>query len=129
METHTKPVYKVYFDEVAGIVVMEWNGYATTEQFRNGTELMLNELIRNKCSKVLANVKSMTLISSEDQKWLQELFLPRAIHFGFGALAILKPDSYFNKVAVEAISDKISKELKIGFFDDAESAVNWLKKA
>lgn len=126
MKTHIKPVYKIYFDELTGIVNMEWNGYATSEQFRNGTELMLNELIKNSTTKVLAHIKHMVLIGSEDQKWLQDFFLPRAIQFGFRSLAIVKPDSYFNKVAVEAVSSNISKELTIAFFDDAESAQKWL---
>jgi hypothetical protein len=56
------------------IVVMEWNGYATSAQFREGTELMLNTLIKSKASKVLADIKNMIFIDTEDQKRLISFF-------------------------------------------------------
>lgn len=107
---------------------MEWDGYATSKEFKEGTELMLNTLIRHHAFKVLADIKDMILIGSEDQQWLVEQFLPRAIEFGFKAIAIVKPDSYFNKVAVESVSYKVDKDkLEIVFFEDTDQAKEWLK--
>jgi hypothetical protein len=128
METNTE-IYNIYFDEEINSVVMEWNGYATSKQFKQGTELMLNMLIKNKSSKVLADIKDMKIIAMEDQQWLNEEFLPRATTFGFKAIAIVKPHYYFNKVAVETISYKVDKEkLTINFFDNSEEAREWLSK-
>jgi hypothetical protein len=108
---------------------MEWDGYATSSQFREGTELMLNTLIKSNSNKVLADIKGMVLIGREDQLWLDSNFLPRAIKFGFKAIAIIKPDNYFNKVAVENISYKIDREkLAISFFDNFSQAREWLEK-
>jgi hypothetical protein len=121
-------VYNIYFDQEIEAVVMEWDGYATSEKFKEGTELMLNTLIKNNCFKVLADIKDMVLISMEDQEWLNGHFLPRAIEFGFKAIAIIRPDFYFNKVAVESISYKVDKEkLMINFFDNAIEARTWLQ--
>ena len=128
METNIE-IYNIYFDEEINSVVMEWNGYATSKQFKQGTELMLNMLIKNNCSKVLADIKDMKIIAMEDQQWLNEEFLPRATTFGFKAIAIVKPHYYFNKVAVETISYKVDKEkLTINFFDNSEEAREWLSK-
>ncbi|HTL10542.1 MAG TPA: hypothetical protein VL307_19840, partial [Chitinophagaceae bacterium] len=55
-------VYNIYFDEDIQAVSMEWKGYATSAEFKEGTELMLNTLIQHKASKVFANVKEMVLI-------------------------------------------------------------------
>jgi len=128
METNTE-IYNIYFDEAINAVVMEWDGYATSNQFKEGTELMLNTLIQNDAVKVLADIKDMVLIGMEDQQWLDTHFLPRAIKFGFKAIAIIKPDNYFNKVAVESISYKVDKDkLAINFFDNVEEAKAWLKE-
>lgn len=127
METNTE-IYNIYFDKEINSVVMEWDGYATSTQFKEGTELMLNTLIQNNSFKVLADIKDMVLIGMEDQQWLDTHFLPRAIKFGFKAIAIIKPDNYFNKVAVESISYKIDKDkLAINFFDNISEAKDWLK--
>ena len=128
METNTE-IYHIYFDQEIDAVVMEWNGYATSTQFKEGTELMLNTLIQNNSFKVLADIKDMVLIGMEDQQWLNTHFLPRAIRFGFKAIAIIKPDNYFNKIAVESVSYKVDKDkLKINFFDNIVEAKEWLKK-
>src|SRR5688572_9500570 len=94
-------IYNIYFDPEINSVVMQWNGYSTSRQFKEGTELMLNTLIKNGASKVLADIKEMKIIGMEDQHWLNTDFLPRAINFGFRAIAIINPAYYFNKVAVE----------------------------
>lgn len=126
METNTE-TYNIYFDETINAVVMEWDGYATSAQFKEGTELMLNTLIKHNCFKVLADIKDMVLIGMEDQHWLEQQFLPRAIQFGFKKIAIIRPEHYFNKVAVENISYKVDKEkLTINFFDNVEEAREWL---
>jgi len=128
MEARTE-IYNIYFDQEINAVVMEWNGYATSKQFKEGTELMLNTLIKNNCSKVLADIKDMKIIAMEDQQWLNEEFLPRATKFGFKAIAIIRPDYYFNKVAVETISYKADKDkLTINFFDNTKEAREWLAK-
>jgi ribonuclease HII len=126
MEANTT-IYNIYFDKEIDSVVMDWDGYATSEQFKEGTELMLDTLIKNKANKVLADIKDMVLIGREDQIWLDENFLPRAIKAGFKAIALIKPDSYFNKVAVESISYKVDKDkLAINFFDNIREARQWL---
>ena len=128
MEARTE-IYNIYFDQEINAVVMEWNGYATSKQIKEGTELMLNTLIKNNCSKVLADIKDMKIIAMEDQQWLNEEFLPRATKFGFKAIAIIRPDYYFNKVAVETISYKADKDkLTINFFDNTKEAREWLGK-
>ena len=128
METSTKN-YNIYFDEEIDSVIMEWDGYATSAQFKEGTELMLSTLIENNSFKVLADIKDMVLIGMEDQQWLDRHFLPRAIKFGFKAIAIIRPDNYFNKVAVESISYKVDKDkLAINFFDNISEAKGWLQK-
>ena len=124
----TIKTYNIYFDKDIDAVVMKWQGYATSNQCKEGTELMLNTLINYNGSKVLADIKEMTLIGMEDQQWINDVFLPRATRFGFKAIAIIKPRSYFNKIAVETISYKVDKEkLTINFFDDVEEAKDWLK--
>ena len=120
--------YKITYDAEANCVVMKWDGYSTSAEFRQGTETMLNMVIFHNTSYVLADIENMVLISQDDQQWLEREFLPRAINFGFGALAIIRPKSYFNKVAVESISYKINpQKLPIRFFNRVADAKEWLK--
>jgi hypothetical protein len=115
------------YDEKLQAIVMEWNGYFTSEQFRLGTEFMLQMIRQHSATKVLALIQNMTLIGMEDQQWLEKEFLPRAIEAGFKACALLKPKNYFNKVAVENITYKIDQQkLRVNMFETEEQARNWL---
>jgi ferredoxin-NADP reductase len=128
METFEE-VYQIYFDTQLDCVVMRWSGYATSKQFRDGTELMLKALQEHKADKVFADIREMTLIGQEDQKWLDENFIPRAMQAGFQAMAIIRPKAYFNRVAVESVSYKVNSEkLRICFFDNRSEAEKWLSE-
>lgn len=130
MDTEASKVYKVFVDSQTDTVVMDWKGYATSQQFRDGTELMLNYLIESKVHKVLADAKDMILIGMEDQQWMETSFLPRATRFGLKTCAIVKPESYFNKVAIESITRKIDPEkIQVSVFDNVEEARAWLQQA
>jgi hypothetical protein len=129
MNTQEPPAtYSIHFDDVLQAVIMRWQGYATSVEFREGTELMLDMLKLNHANKVLADIEEMAIIGMDDQAWLNSDFLPRAIASGFRAIAIIRPHAYFNKVAVESISYKVDKEkLAIAFFDNKRSAREWLE--
>ncbi len=126
--TNSNNVYHIYYDHEANCIVMNWTGYATSQQFRVGTELMLDSLVSYECTKVLADTKDMFLIGREDQKWLETNFVPRAIKCGMKTLAIVNSVHYFNRVAIETISGKIdSKRLKIQLFKETSEALEWLR--
>lgn len=122
-------VYKIYYDDEYDCIVMNWTGYATSKQFREGTELMHEKLIQHKCTKVLADIKEMFLIGREDQKWLEVNFVPRVIRSGMKTLVIVNSIHYFNKVAIETITSKVDKNhLDIQFFNETSEALLWLQK-
>jgi hypothetical protein len=127
METET-PIYKVFLLEGEDYVTMEWSGYANSKQFREGTEKMFEKLLTHKATKVLGNIKDMVLIGSDDQAWLHEQFLPKAIAGGFKAIALVRPVHYFNNVAIESIVFKINQDaLNVQVFNNVEDAKAWLK--
>ena len=122
----SKP-YHISYDPKDNYVFMNWDGYATSNQFREGTEFMLELLKQNKASKVLADIKDMTIIGREDQNYVQFNFLPRAIEAGFRAIAIVRPVNHFNAVAIETISYRVMKTIvQMRVFDDLEEARKWL---
>jgi hypothetical protein len=119
--------FEIFYDPSLDAVVMKWEGYFTSDQFRKGTHTMAELIMKHNCKKVLALISNMVLIGQEDQKWLQEQFLPEAINKGFKAIAILTPIHYFNKVAIENIINRIDKQkLDIRLFNVEEEARNWI---
>ncbi|MDJ1467267.1 STAS/SEC14 domain-containing protein [Xanthocytophaga flava] len=126
MTTHK--VYSTHFDSELDSVISIWKGYSTSIQFREGTEEMLGIIESNRTQKVLVDLKEMVLIGKDDQEWMDRSFLPSAIEKGMKIVAVVQPDYYFNKVAVESIVYKINQQLlTVNFFKTIEDARVWLK--
>lgn len=109
---------------------MEWSGYAKREEFRAGTEMMLEVLKESNAKKVVGNITDFVLIAMEDQHWLLYNFLPRAISFGFAKCALTVPKFHFNKVAVENVNQSLADQnLEVRLFEDFEDAKKWIAEA
>lgn len=128
IETAVKDkVYTIYYKEEDGLVFMDWDGYATSEQFRAGSELMLQLVQEHKASKVLADAKDMILIDLEDQRWVVNEIFPKLIDAGCKTMALVSPHHYFNKVAIESLSFKANeKSLSCRIFHNQKAAKGWL---
>lgn len=118
--------YKTYWDGANGWIVMDWDGYANSQQFIQGIENMYKLIKEHNASRALANLRDMTLIALQDQYYIYS-FLPRAIEAGFRAIAIVKPTSYFNAVAIETLQYRVNETVvQMRVFDDKELAKQWL---
>ncbi|WP_207421330.1 STAS/SEC14 domain-containing protein [Desertivirga brevis] len=125
----TKARYQIYYDESKDCVAMDWDGYLTSTQFKEGTEMMLTLVEANKTSKVLADMKDLVLISMEDQFWVVNEFLPRLNEAGVKMLAVVNPHYYYGKVAVESLTVKTNEtSIACKIFHNLETAKQWLAR-
>lgn len=121
-------IYKINYDPGVDAVICIWNGYATSTQFRESTELLLETLVKNKTSRVLVDLKDMVLIGKDDQDWMDKTYIPKATALGMKIVACVQPIHYFNKIAVESIVYSFNKTpVKVSYFQQYEDAINWLK--
>lgn len=121
-------VCTVTFDPEVPCVVMLWQGYATSAQFRAANERVLATVIERSATKLLGDVSRFVLIGAEDQAWLNRDWIPRTVAAGLRHVALVQPSYYFNKVAVETVSNRIQPgHLSVDFFGDVASARDWLK--
>jgi len=119
---------KIDYDADVPCVVMVWKGYANSAAFREGNAQVLGEINAHKASKLLGDVTDFVLIGAEDQAWLNEVWIPRAMHAGLRKVALVQPSFYFNRVAVDSVAQKMDrKRVEVGFFSTREEARDWLK--
>jgi hypothetical protein len=121
-------VCTVRHDPEIPCVVMIWQGYATSAEFRAANERVLNVLSGTLATKLLGDVSRFVLIGADDQAWLNNNWIPRAIEVGLRHVALVQPTYYFNKVAVENVGKNIDPtRLTLSYFGDITSAREWLK--
>ena len=119
----------VAYDREVPCVVMVWKGYATSPLFRETNERVLACIKENNASRLLGDIVDFVLIGAEDQAWLNDDFIPRAIAAGLRRVALVQPTYYFNRVAVENVGRRTdAQRLALGFFADLPSARAWLSE-
>ncbi len=106
---------------------MIWQGYATSAEFRAANERILGVIAEHKAAKLLGDVARFVLIGMEDQAWLNNDWIPRAMAAGLRHVALVQPSYYFNKVAVESVGAKLDPaRVELAFFGDISAAREWL---
>jgi hypothetical protein len=116
------------YDADIPCVVMIWKGYATSAAFREGNAQVLAQITQRRASKLLGDVTDFVLIGAEDQAWLNEVWIPRAVHAGLRKVALVQPSFYFNRVAIDSVAQKLDRDrVELGFFDNRDAAKEWLR--
>jgi hypothetical protein len=119
---------KIDYDADIPCVVMIWKGYATSAAFREGNAQVLAQITQRRASKLLGDVTDFVLIGAEDQAWLNEVWIPRAMHAGLRKVALVQPNFYFNRVAIDSVAQKLDRDrVELGFFDNRDAAKEWLR--
>lgn len=118
----------VEYDAEIPCVVMVWKGNATSAAFREGNNRVLDEINARRAGKLLGDVTDFVLIGAEDQAWLNEVWIPSAMHAGLRRIALVQPSFYFNRVAIDNVTQKLDPDrVQVGFFGTHEEARAWLR--
>ena len=130
--TQASPLYvdtsfAVAYEAAVPCVTMTWRGYHTSEAFRRQNAEVMDLIAKHRATALLADIRDFTLIAAEDQAWLNAEWLPQAMAAGLRHAALVVPVFYFNKVAVQAVVNRIpAPTLRVEYFDTPEAGRAWL---
>jgi hypothetical protein len=127
-DLENNPVCSVLLDSEVPCLTVVWKRQATSVQLRALHERLLELLRKHKIHKILGDDTALPLIEPEDQTWIVQDWLPRAVAAGLKLAANKSPEAYFGRLAVEAIKASQSL-LAIRSFDHFDEARRWLKNA
>ena len=108
-------------------ISLTMDGYAPTHEFKFISEHLLEALYLYKLKKVLVDIQKMQLIAADDQRWLVEDWLPRAILSGHNTCAVVNSNHFFNRLAIGNIANNVkAKGFNLELFEEADNAIEWL---
>jgi hypothetical protein len=109
-------------------VVVVWEGFNEAGSFRPIMERVLEMMKSNGASRMLADLRDAKVNSQEDQKWLYEDWMPRAIQAGLRSTAFVVPKSTIAQLGLRRSIQRVDKnDFLIAHFEDVEGAREWLK--
>ena len=108
-------------------VLVEWKAWANSSEYRAAHEAVLQALRERRASKNLIDATEAKVVSVDDQKWLIENWIPRAVAAGRCFTAVVLP----RRPLARTISENIDKRprlnlTKVEYFAAVEEAGAWL---
>lgn len=91
------PICRVSVDAAIPCVVLVWGRYATSAQLRYVHECVLDLLRRQALHRILGDDTALAVIPVDDQAWLRDDWLPRALAVGLKAAASKCPKGFFRQ--------------------------------
>ncbi|MDN5201625.1 hypothetical protein QQ008_09640 [Fulvivirgaceae bacterium BMA10] len=134
-ELFNEEYLECHFDKSSSIVYHIWKRDPTSEQFRSGLLRVYN--LYGELSKDhgylhwLADTQHLTVVSLEDQKWLDETWNELLfVEGGVKSHAVIVGDDVFAKYAMNkfkiAMQEKYAdQEIQLETFTDEQSAYDW----
>ncbi len=108
---------------------VNWTGYQNFKSVQDGCLIMLDLVKKNHCVKILNDNSNVMGNWSEASDWVSSACLPALDAAGITQIAWIYSPSIFSQLAAEKSADLILNNIKIQFFNDKISAVQWLDTA
>lgn len=120
------PICSISVDESIPAVVIVWRRYATSVQLRFIHEYLLCLVQRHGVRKILGDDTALPTIHADDQAWITDEWMPRAVAAGLRVGASKSPRSHFGRLAIEHLRGGAPSGLTIRGFEDVTDARRWL---
>ncbi len=110
------------------LIHLEWNGHATSSQYRSSLELAVNFVAKHDVHLWLADLRGMTAILQADETWANEHWFPKLFATPLEKMAIIHSKDYFNQTSVARSFRKVGGKLtfKVADLTDMKKALDWL---
>jgi hypothetical protein len=122
------------YDSTVPCITATFNGFMSSEQFRNFLNKGLDHLIEKKKShdKILwlADTRKHVVQPDKDTKWVADEWNPRALKGGIRHVAFVLPENVFGNASVKRYADNTLQkkdEMVVQMFGDINLAKKWFR--
>src|SRR5487761_1469503 len=121
------PYVLIRWDGDGPWVCVKWKAWANSSEYRAAQEVVISALRENHASRNLVDSTNRRVVTDNDQKWLVENWMPRAVAAGRRFTAIVMPTSALGRTIAENIDNYgRSKDNVIEHFETVKAASAWL---
>jgi len=127
MKTLTETNAEVTYDQVLRAVVVNWKGFADSDQCKKILEHSLAMIKERKSSIWISDMVHGKAIPRDIVEWLQKNFVPTAKQYGINKMAFLVTGNAFGKLYaanLKAATKQLNVDMKS--FDSKQELENWL---
>jgi hypothetical protein len=126
---NTPGVASVRWDRGAKLVVVEWEGWADSTEFKELLDAEIRALQKHRGSRLLADCRQQKVLNPADQERANAEWLPRALAAGLTRFAVVLPKSGLAEMNIRDALGKVpDNALQVGYFATVEEGKAWLAR-
>jgi hypothetical protein len=123
----TPGVASVTWDQSAQLVMVKWEGWADSTEFKELLEAEILALQQHRGSRLLADCRQQKVINPADQERANREWLPRALAAGLKRFAVVLPISGLAEMNIRDALGKVpDTALQVAYFATVEEGKAWL---
>jgi hypothetical protein len=124
---NTPGVASVRWDQGAKLVMVEWEGWADSTEFKELLDAEIRALQAHRGSRVLVDCRQQKVLNPADQERANREWLPRALAAGLKRFAVVLPKSGLAEMNIRDALGKVpDTELQVAYFATVEEGKAWL---
>jgi len=134
MKLYEEKYGSLEYDPAVPAIVATFNGFMSSEQFRDFLNKGLGYLIekKKKHGKILwlADTTKHVVQPDQDTKWVADEWNPRALKEGIQHVAFVLPENVFGNISIKKYANNSEKKndgMVVQMFGNIESAKNWFR--
>ncbi|MBC8085440.1 MAG: hypothetical protein H7Z21_19750 [Hymenobacter sp.] len=123
------PDYHLQYDEVLGLLRLEWISGDDTLTLRASAGQLLELARQLTVRTLLLDMNTVPNISVDDELWLGTHWMPGIVQLPLKHLVLaINSDRIHNQLAIDALHDLVQPAIRFEshYFSDADSALHWL---
>jgi hypothetical protein len=121
-----KDFFAVYFNDVDQIIIAEWRIPPTSQEFREGMNVVIDALQFFNCGRIIFDTVTLGVVLEADQDWISTDWYGRAIKAGYAQVAFILPPDIITDMCVRETVELTTNRIPTAYFEDRSAAVDWI---
>jgi hypothetical protein len=120
----------VQWDRTHNCIYAEWKGFANSTEFRASTMRILDAIEDRKVPALVSDNRRLEGVSTLDQLWLRDEWVPKAVAAGLLRIAVVLPSRGLGKISSEEIISRFGEtDFATRTFSTVSEATEWASES
>lgn len=125
MEVYKTSTVTVAIEEKTKVMTQKWNGYSSSQIFREAIDKSLDAVKKNGVKAILNDTLDQAVVKPEDSQYAASV-MPKLFMSGLKAMAIVLPKSVFTQMSIKKFQEE-TKGANIKLFTSTADASEWIE--
>ncbi|CAA9303110.1 MAG: hypothetical protein AVDCRST_MAG56-5603 [uncultured Cytophagales bacterium] len=110
------------------MLLVTYKSWANSEEYRLNLDKQVELVKQHRLTKAVFDLRKMGVISSENQHYTSQVYMPRITQAGLKHSALIVPEDVFGQASAKNVTNRVKNEVifSVHYFNDLNHGLAWL---